>query len=377
MIGHGGGWRAGGYGRTLVTATAVGVALALAVGAATATAASWHWAKGYVPTGRPGSFSSISCPSTKLCVAAGTAGRPGSGGTNDIFWTTNPTGGKASWHHVALEADVQPQLGGGQEEVITAVSCTAQGHGHYYCAATDGFANLWQTGDPASGKWSSAVLDQDGLVDLSCWSVYCGILDLDSNALVTAGAQTLNSTSNVFSLPEGTSELSISCNSDRFCAAADVSHKVAWTTNETDPNATWHHSSVRGADLDTIACPSAKLCVATEGEDDETAEIGVSRNPGGGGGTWKAVRIAAAKGGVYTASCESTSFCTVAGSTDGAGGPTGSGLVLTSTNPAAKASAWHAASVSFPDISSVSCPTKSECLAVESNAGHVALGRLR
>ncbi len=366
-------------GRALRLAAAVftiTAALGLAVTGA-ASASGWHWAKGFVPAGRATGFTSISCPSTTLCVAAGIAGRPGSGGTNDIFWTTNPGGGKSAWHHVALEADVQPPLGGEQQEDITAVSCSAQGHGHYYCAAGDGFANFWQTGDPTSGKWSDAVLDQNGLVDVSCWSVYCGILDLDSNAVVTAGATDVNSTSNIFGLSEGVSELSISCNSSRFCAAADVSKDVAWTTNEIDPTPTWHRSSIRGNDLDRVACPNAKLCVGAEGEDSGKPQIGVSHNPGGGGGTWKSATLAAAKGGIYAVSCESASFCVAGGSKDGAGGPTGSGLIFTSTHPAASGSAWKPASVSFPDISSISCPSRSLCVAVESNAGHIAVGRAR
>jgi hypothetical protein len=222
------------------------------------------------------------------------------------------------------------------------------------------------------------VLDENGLVDLSCWSVYCGILDLESNAVATAGATTINSTSNVFGLSEGVSELGISCNSSRFCAAVDVSHKIAWTTDELDPTALWHKASVHGgSDLDRIACPSDRLCVATEGEDSDVAELGVSHNPAGGGGTWKAVKIKATPGGLYTVTCDTTSFCAVGGSKDGAGGGAGTGVILTSTRPSSSASAWHASSVSFPDISSISCPTKSECVAVESNSGHVAVGRLR
>jgi hypothetical protein len=352
----------------------IAAAAALSVGAASASAAGWHWAKGFVPKGAKG-FTSISCPSTSLCVAAGITGTAGKNGENAIFWTTNPGDGKTSWHHVNLEPDVQPQLGGGQQEDITAVSCTAQGHGHYYCAAGDGFANLFQTGDPTSGKWSSGVLDQNGLVDLSCWSVYCGILDLDSNAIVTAGAQGVNSTSNIFGLSEGTSELSISCNSQRFCAAAAVSHAVAWTDNEIDPSAKWHRSTIHGNDLDRVACPTAKLCVGAEGEESFKPQIGVSHNPGGGGGTWKSATLAAAKGGIYTVSCESASFCVAGGSKGGAGGGPGSGLVFTSKHPDASNSAWKPASVSFPDISSISCPSKSLCVAVESNAGHVAVGR--
>jgi hypothetical protein len=353
----------------------IAVVAALGAGAASASAAGWHWAKGFVPKSARG-FTSVSCPSTKLCVAAGITGTAGKNGENAIFWTTNPTAGKASWHHVNLEPDVQPQLGGDQQEDITAVSCSAQGQGHYYCAAGDGFANFWQTGDPTSGKWSSSVLDQDGLVDLSCWSVYCGVLDLASNVVVTAGAQGVNSTSNILGLSEGASELSISCNSQRFCAAADVSHAVAWTTDEIDPMAaTWHRSTIHGNDLDRVACPTAKLCVGAEGEDSDKPQIGVSHNPGGGGGTWKSATLAAAKGGIYTVSCESGSFCVAGGSKEGAGGPNGSGLIFTSKHPNASGSAWKAASVSFPDISSISCPSKSLCVAVESNAGHVAVGR--
>jgi hypothetical protein len=341
---------------------------------ATAGAASWKWSKGYALPGKPAGISSISCPSKKLCVAAGAVGNPNTTGTNDIFWTTNPTGGKSAWHRVALERSVQPQLGGSQEEIITGVSCGKAGP-NFHCGATDGFANFWQTGAPISGHWSSQIPDNTGLVALSCWSAWCAMLDANGGAVVQIGATVQSDTSSVFNLPEGTSQESIGCDSSTFCAGVDVSHTLVWSSNVTSQPADWHSARVRGGkDLDTIACPTAGLCVATEGENSFSAWIGLSHHPAGGGGTWQAVHLPKLDAQVYTVTCVSASFCAVGGSKDGAGGPPGTGFVLTSTHPAAKVSAWQRSSLPFADVLALSCPTTSECVAGEGEGDKISVG---
>jgi hypothetical protein len=350
--------------------TAVLIAVAAVVlGAAPAASAAWHWSK---PVSLPGAnqgISSISCPSAHLCLAAAAVGNPETNGTDDIFWTTKPTGARSSWHRVALERSVQPNIGGSQEELITGVSCGKAGPS-FHCGASDGFANFWQTGAPTSGMWNPQIPTSTGLVGVSCWSAWCAMLDSNTTVTVEIGATAESSTTNVLSPSEGISEGSIGCDTVMFCAAVDVSHKIAWTANATDPAPDWHHANVRGgSDLDRIACPTAHLCVATEGEDSFKSEVGVWHP---GAGNWKSVKLPAKLDqSVYDVACESGSFCAISGSKGGVAGP---GFVLTSTHPSASVSAWKRSGVPVKDPSVISCPTASECMIGDGQGGKISVG---
>jgi hypothetical protein len=337
-----------------------------------ANAASWTWSHSYRIPGAGQGVGGLSCPTAKLCVSAGPVGNPDSGkATDDIFWSTNPSV-KSSWHHQALELEIQPALSGGSAELIDGVSCEKAGTA-IDCAAVDGYANLWQTSNPTGGAahWGQSIPDNTGLIGLSCWSAWCGELDAYGHAVITIGA-TPQSDSDVFNISQGTSDgqESISCNASAFCGAVDMTHTIAWTTNATDQSPTWESAKLHGGEnLAAIACPTARLCVTAQpptfGSTSSTAWIGVSHNPASGGGSWKSVALPAADAGLYTIACESASLC-VAG---------GSGFVLTSTHPSANRSAWHRSVVSL-GASMLSCPTTKECFAASGQDGTFAVGRL-
>jgi hypothetical protein len=366
-MGSEGGRRVSGLLRALAL---FGVLAGALVFAGAAGAAGWRWSKPISLPGANQGISSISCPSAHLCLAAAAVGNPETNGTNDIFWTTNPTGGRSSWHHVALERSVQPDIGGSEEELITGVSCGTAGPA-FHCGATDGFANYWQTGAPTTGVWNPQIPTSTGLIGLSCWSAWCAMLDSNSTVVVEVGATTENSTTNVLGTPELLSEGSIGCDTVMFCAAVDVSHKIAWTTDATDPSPDWHHANVGGGgDLDRIACPTAHLCVATEGEESFKPGLGVWHP---GAGNWKSVKLPAKLDqSVYDVACASGSFCAISGSKGGVAGP---GFVLTSTHPSASVGAWKRSGVPIKDPSVISCPTASECMIGDGQGGKISVGR--
>jgi hypothetical protein len=349
---------------------------------AAADAATWKWSKPSPLPHAPTGISGVSCATAKVCVAAGEVGNPDlNSATQGVFSTNNPAGGKSSWHYLALEPLNQPMLSH-SEEPFTDVSCTTPGGGApAYCAATDGFANLWQTGNPLLGKvWGQTIPDQIAMESLSCWPARCGMLDIDGNAVVTVGAVAQSET-NVFGFDAtarpGDFVGSIGCNAKDFCAAVEGgTKKVGWTTDASAAPPAWHTSTIHSkAELGQIACPTLRLCVATEAQPGAGLSagpswVGVSRNPAGGGGTWKSVKFPAADAGLAAVSCASASLCAVGGS---AGVGNGAVFVLTSTNPTASVSKWQRTSLPVSALAGLSCPTTSECVAVGYKGSHLAV----
>jgi hypothetical protein len=257
-----------------------------------------------------------------------------------------------------------PQLApGGEQEALDNASCEPAGSA-VDCALADGWDNLFQTSDPTGGAaaWGRSMPTLVSFVAMSCWSAFCGELDVDGDAVVTLGAQAL-SDQDVFNVSEGLSAEpgGISCNAQAFCATVDTTDQIAWTTDATDSPATWTTATVSsGSDLDQIACPSTSLCVVVEGQNSASGKtkLGVSTNPAGGAATWKAFNVP----GLYTVNCQSASFCVA----------TGAGDIYTSTDPAdASAKAWKKSKLPL-NADDISCPTQTECVAAD--AGDITVG---
>lgn len=318
------------------------------------TGGGWSWSKPFELPGKP-QVDALSCATTALCVATGDLGNPDNGSaTDNVYWSTNPGGGTSAWQGAPLEPEIQPALAGSEGELLDEASCETAGSG-VDCALIDGFANIWQTADPTggAGAWGKSTPTLISFVALSCWSAWCGELDVNGDAVVTLGASATSLT-NVFPVTEGLSSEpgGISCNASAFCATVDGTKEIAWTTNADGSPATWQTGTVStGSDLDALACPSTSLCVAVEGENGTGQQyIGVSTNPAGGPSTWKAFK---AKGGIYAVTCQSTSLCVVGGS----------GQIYTSTDPAsASPSAWKHSKIAG-SVYDLSCPTATECVA--------------
>jgi hypothetical protein len=326
------------------------------------TSGGWSWSKPYpLPSGPQ--VDSLSCATTKLCVATGVIGNPDNGSaTDDVYWSTNPAGGTAAWQGAPLEAEIQPQLAGSEGELLDDASCEPAGVS-VDCALVDGFDNLWQTGDPTggAGAWGRSMPTEISFVALSCWSAWCGEIDVEGDAVVTVGAQETTD-QNVFADSEGLSNEpgAISCNASAFCAAVNGDNHIAWTTNADGSPATWQTGVLNAKTaFVSIDCPSASLCLAVASQGNK-AGIGVSTNPAGGAGTWKFVKF---PGAIERISCVSASFCAA----------TGSSGFYTSTNPAsASASAWKKSKPPIASAYNLSCPTSTECVA--GNDGDLAFG---
>jgi hypothetical protein len=317
----------------------------------TGSSSGWKWVKPFVLPGSPEVWA-LSCASTTLCVSTGiTSGNPAE---NDVYSSTKPSGGTSAWQAATLQPSSDPELApGGEQEALDNASCEQAGSG-VDCAVSSGWDDLFQTSSPTDGTsaWGESMPTLISFVSLSCWSAYCGELDVQGDAVVTIGAQAI-SDQNVFNVPDGLSSQpgGISCNASAFCAAVDESDQIAWTSDATDSPPTWTTAALpSGNDLYQVACPSTALCLAVETNAGGKPELGVSTNPAGGVATWKAFALP-----VGNVSCESASFC-VAGGRDS---------IYTSTDPAdASAAAWKKSKAPLsPDV--VSCPTTTECVAAD------------
>jgi hypothetical protein len=376
---YGNNWRPGALLRAVATIAIVGAALTFS---AAAGAATWKWSKPAALPHAPMIIGGVSCATAKVCVAIGAVGNPASNSaTQGVFSTNNPGAGKSSWHYLALEPVNQPLLSA-SEEPFTAVSCTEPAVGDpAYCAATDGFANLWQTGNPLLGKaWGRTIPDQIAMESLSCWPARCAMLDIDGNALTTFGPN-VQSETNVFRFDAtghpGDFAGTIGCDRTGFCAVVEGGTKnVGWTSDADAPPPDWHTATIHSkAAFVQITCPTKTLCVATEAQRGAgfaagASWIGVSRNPAGGGGTWKSVKLAAADAGLSDVSCASASLCAAGGSGGVGNGPV---FVLTSSDPTASSSKWHRTNLSISALDGLSCPTTSECVAIGSSRNHLAV----
>lgn len=123
---------------------------------------------------------------------------------------------------------------------------------------------------------------------------------------------------------------------------------LTWSTTKTPVET--------GAGLTAIACSGAGLCVAGGPGD----RLAVSTDPAAG--AWNAFTVAAVSPGEITDISCATALCVAVDS---------AGNVLSSTDPSGGAAAWHAnhftrpASVSSMSFSSISCPTETRCVAVD------------
>lgn len=149
---------------------------------------------------------------------------------------------------------------------------------------------------------------------------------------------------------------SISCPSASFCAATDVGGHILTSTNPTGGAGAWKTVPIAGSSaLSTISCASRRLCVAG----DQNGVLWTSTDPTGGPEAWTANRVDAHRTYLSVA-CASVSLC-VAVDFDGG--------ILSSHDPAGGPTAWKIVSPPVPSdartFESVACPTVSLCVVAD------------
>ena len=228
----------------------------------------------------------VSCPDASLCVAVSGRGMGISDkGTNrdEVFTSTNPTGGPAAWELTELDESLD----------LRAVSCSSPS----LCILAGANGELVASSDPTGGP--------------SAWS----------RLGAPGGPQ---------------AQQAISCVSS-LCLTGNSGGDLLTSTNPLEA-ASWRQRSGGGSvQITGSSCPSATACVAV----DANGHVLTSTDPTGGSSAWASTIVAPyspeveesdpkSPNGLFGASCPSESLCTLVGS---------GGQIFTSTDPFAPPSA--------------------------------------
>lgn len=277
--------------------------------------------------------------------------------------SAEPTGGEAKWSSATASVD--------GSHAPTAISCASG-----LCAFVDSNGDVVSATEPAGGaaKWTDAELDS---------GVYMRAITCPSSGLCVAVAAYSISGPGVFyaTNPHGTAEEwtryapqhgefgsnagveTIACPSTTLCVASlfgGGNNAILTTTTPTAETATWTKTELKyPGGLADAACASKTLCVALESN---TGNIVASTNPSAESPTWNAAAVDKT-GTLNGLTCVAGATLCVA--TDG------SGDVYTSTEPAGGAAKWTKIAVTGAGfLEGVSCPTTSFCAAVD-QGGHI------
>jgi hypothetical protein len=224
-------------------------------------------------------LSGVSCPSPSLCVATDRAG--------NILVSRHPSGGSRAW---SIERVDQATFRCGpfstsicHAALIGGISCPTVS----FCLAVDDAGNVVSSTDPAGGPshWTLSAAGLGAVSEpnvstssaVSCASIHLCVVvvpgGLDTSTDPTGGQTTWKPTY----LDQGALK-DVSCTSNSFCVAVDLSGNVLTSTHPSRGGSAW--STKRGVNpstLTAVSCATRSFCVATDGWGYAT----VGRNPSG------------------------------------------------------------------------------------------------
>jgi hypothetical protein len=267
-------------------------------------------------------MTSISCPSTTLCVAVDGAG--------DVISSPDPTGGAAAWTAAHVDpSPTQNNTDNAGSVLVRGVSCPST----TLCVAVDAAGNALVSTDPTGGAvaWTITHVDTDRSYGCTGTGLAC------QPPLVA-----------------------IACPSTGLCAAVDFSGNLLTTQEPTAP-VPWTSTPTDGGRLSSlfgISCPGLDFCAAVDGD----AGRAITLDPLAPTGQL-ARSLPDALYGIW---CQSRSLCLASAETRG-----GISGLLGSFNPAAPDSTWTLSSLG--GVNAVACPSATLCLAAD-DGGNIAAG---
>jgi hypothetical protein len=277
----------------------------------------------------PNRLNAVSCPSTGLCVAVGAAG--------NVVVTTDPAAAVPTWRApVAIPG----------ASALTGVACPSQ----QLCVAIDDGGRVHRTTDPsaASPTWSSQTVSGSQLQSVSCTPTASCVVTafgaLLSTPDATAAAPTWSSVSVLPHFP-----IRSAC-ARSTCVVGTTEGRAAVTTNPAASPAAWSaFRDVAGTnDANGVDCPTETLCVMTT----DAGRIASTTQPTLADPAW---RLTPVGGSWLDVACPSSQLCVASGA---------GGRIAVSTEAGAAAPTWSAFTVTAGDLSSIACPTTSFCVTV-------------
>jgi hypothetical protein len=242
---------------------------------------------------------------------------------------------------------------------VLAISCPSP----RFCAAVGGLGGrtvILTSVKPTGGRgdWRRSGdlgVDDAAYTDVACVSRRLCVVTGDT---MVVSADPGAATPHWHGVPRAGAGLrAVACASSRLCVA--VGEGVIATS--TDPaSGSWRRETGPVGIVD-VACPSDSLCVATT----LSGQVLTSRHPAGGASTWSASQVAGVAS-LKALSCPSAALCVALGDPPS---PLvdGSGMVVTATDPAGGAGAWHVATVEENHLlQSVACASPRFCIASDS-----------
>jgi hypothetical protein len=260
-------------------------------------------------------LSSVSCPSSSLCVAVDDAG--------DAVVSTDPgIAGRASW---SQPFPIDPG------KKLSSVSCPSSS----LCVAVDDAGDAWVDTEPGRAG--------------TIWQE----LGIDATHSLTG----------------------VSCASDSLCVAVDDEGRALVATVPTGGASAWRSRLVDpslGPVSVSVSCTPTGLCVAVDAAGNSLASANATADVGGGpgsGATWSSTPIDTLRAPTsLSVSCAATGLCVAVDA---------AGYVLGSDDPAAAAPAWHEEVSVDPGtpLTSVACVSTGFCAAVD-GSGRVLIGQV-
>jgi hypothetical protein len=266
------------------------------------------WTKGLPAASEGQALNSPTCPTTTLCVVADSNGT--------VLISTNPGGGAGTW--TATKLAITPVVVGCETTTL--------------CVAVSGTGQVVTATEPTGGesKWSSATASVNASHNptaISCVTGLCAFVD---------------------------------SNGDVVSATEPTGGASKWSSAEVDP----------GVYMRAISCPSSGLCVADASYSIAGAVVYYTTNPHGGAGEWTSFAPQHGEFGsnasVETVACPSATLC-VASLFGG-----GNNAILTTATPTVEAAMWTKTELEEPaGLANVSCASKTLCVALEGAAGNI------
>jgi hypothetical protein len=210
-------------------------------------------------------FGELSCPSVSLCIVPDyTISDGGDLEVTYVLSSRNPAGGTAAWKLPTM-GEIDGGINGGRgpgDGRVTAVSCPSVS----LCVGVDDGGRVLRSTDPARPiSWSRA--DVDGAIPLT--GVDCPTVSLcvaiDAHGDVVSSTNAFRTRANFVKLdPPGTVLTAVSCASASFCVAVDGARHAFVSTHPAGGPRAWERQSGVDGGLTALSCPTRSLCVAVD-----------------------------------------------------------------------------------------------------------------